>query len=70
MGINQTSFGDILHKTKIVIDEDEAIAVAATNIDRAKGGKITPFRCNRPFMYFVYDKVSGFVMFLGVYNSP
>uniref|UniRef100_A0A1B6GCF0 Serpin domain-containing protein n=1 Tax=Cuerna arida TaxID=1464854 RepID=A0A1B6GCF0_9HEMI len=63
------SFSDAIHKAKIQVDEQGTEAAAATAIISARIG-IDPFIADRPFVYFLYDKVSNIVLFCGIFNSP
>lgn len=64
---------DAVHKAKIQVDEDGTVAAAATALFTFRSSRpLDPaiFICNHPFVYFIFDKVSQNVLFVGVYNSP
>lgn len=70
---NDVTVDDVVHKAKISIDEEGTIAAAATAFIMSRSSRpVEPFkfRCNHPFIYFIFDKVTGSVLFMGVYNSP
>jgi len=70
---NEVTIDDAVHKAKISVDEEGTIAAAATSFLMSRSSRpVEPFkfRCNHPFIYFMFDKVTGSVLFMGVYNSP
>jgi len=70
---NDVTIDDAVHKAKISVDEEGTIAAAATSFLMSRSSRpVEPFkfRCNHPFIYFMFDKVTGSVLFMGVYNSP
>lgn len=70
---NDVTIDDAVHKAKISVDEEGTIAAAATTFILSRSSRpVEPFkfRCNHPFIYFLFDKVTGSVLFMGVYNSP
>lgn len=70
---NDVTVDDAVHKAKISVDEEGTIAAAATAFITSRSSRpVEPykFRCNHPFVYFLFDKVTGSVLFMGVYNSP
>lgn len=70
---NGVTVDDAVHKAKISVDEEGTIAAAATSFIMSRSSRpVEPykFRCNHPFVYFLFDKVTGSVLFMGVYNSP
>lgn len=72
-GPNGVTVDDAVHKAKISVDEEGTIAAAATSFIMSRSSRpVEPykFRCNHPFVYFLFDKVTGSVLFMGVYNSP
>lgn len=64
--------GDIVHKSKIKIDETGTIAAAATFTIFPKSffDKTTVFNCNHPFMFIIYDKKFNEILFAGIYRGP
>ncbi|XP_050421989.1 serine protease inhibitor 88Ea-like [Adelges cooleyi] len=72
-GANGVSVDEAVHKAKISVDEEGTIAAAATAVISSRSSRpVEPykFRCNHPFVYFLFDKMTGSVLFMGVYNSP
>lgn len=73
MGLVKTFIHDAVHKAVISVDEKGTTATGATRVVENLSSFYSPpfqFQCNRPFIYFVFDKVTGSVLFMGVYNSP
>ncbi|XP_050541792.1 serine protease inhibitor 88Ea-like [Daktulosphaira vitifoliae] len=72
-GANGVTVDEAVHKAKISVDEEGTIAAAATAIISSRSSRpLEPykFRANHPFVYFLFDKITGSVLFMGVYNSP
>lgn len=70
---NDVAFDQAVHKAKITVDEEGTEAAAATAFIMSRSSRPAEpykFRCNHPFVYFLFDKVTGSVLFMGVYNSP
>nr|AIO11228.1 serpin [Hesperophylax occidentalis] len=66
-------FNDAVHKAKINVDEDGTVASAATAVFSFRSSRPTEptrFICNHPFVYFIYDKISNAVTFMGVFREP
>lgn len=66
-------FSDATHKAKVSIDENGTVAAAATAVFTFRSSRpLEPikFRCNHPFIYFIYDNVSQSILFIGVYKKP
>ena len=69
--INPGVYADqFIHKVFIDITEEgtEAAAVSGTGINRS-GGKVT-FRCDVPFIFFIYQKETKTILFWGSIKSP
>ena len=62
---------NVLHKTKIKVDEKGTIAAAATVISMGAGSPMptepVDFHADRPVLYLIRDSVSGEILFLGEY---
>lgn len=70
---NGVTVDDAVHKAKITVDEQGTVAAAATSFIMSRSSRPAEpykFRCNHPFVYFLFDKVTGSVLFAGVYHSP
>lgn len=69
--INNNYFvSSMLHKTKISIDEQGTTAAAvATSIF---ANKATPpkFHANKPFLFFIVDKLTNLILFCGQHALP
>lgn len=66
-------FNGAVHKAKVEVDEDGTVAAAATAIFTFRSSRPlepTRFVANHPFLYFIYDKVSQNILFMGVYKVP
>lgn len=58
---------EAIHKSRIKVDEEGTTAVAATAVV-VNALSLVPtidFIANRPFIYFIADKDSGMVLFIG-----
>jgi serine protease inhibitor len=67
---------DVYHKAFIAIDEKKTEAAAATavvvNVNNTNGGAQEPlvFLADRPFIYFIRDRVTGAILFMGRITHP
>lgn len=57
--------GKVIHQAKVMLDESGTVAAAATAVVVPAGGPPTRtiFACDRPFLGFVRDRVSGRILF-------
>lgn len=58
----------VLHNTFVAVDEEgtEAAAVTAVEIgNTAANPTVTPFIVNRPFLFFIKEKSTGTILFMG-----
>lgn len=66
--------GEVFHKAFVKVDEKGTEAAAATAVVMMEGGgmppKAVPFRADHPFLYFVVDKLSGAILFMGRVSDP
>lgn len=66
--------GDVVHQAFIKVDESGTEAAAATAVPMTLEAVSIPmaklFRADRPFIYFIYDKNSGVILFLGRMAEP
>ncbi|KZC05196.1 Antithrombin-III [Dufourea novaeangliae] len=65
--------GDAVHRARIEVTEEGTTAAAATALFTFRSGRpLQPaiFNANHPFVYFIYDKPMGTIMFSGIYRSP
>ena len=64
----------VLHKTFIETNEEgtEAAAVTAVEISETSAGPDQPyyFTINRPFVYFIQEKATGTILFIGMVMNP
>lgn len=64
---------EAVHKAKIAVDEQGTVAAAASAIFSFRSSRpLIParFNANHPFVYFLFDKASQTIQFMGVYRSP
>jgi serine protease inhibitor len=68
------SISRVLHKTYIATDEEgsEAAAVTAVEVGVTSVGPDQPyyFTVNRPFIYFIQEKSTGTILFIGTVMNP
>jgi serine protease inhibitor len=66
---------DVLHKTKVKVDEKGTEAAAATVVEMA-AGTAAPVAappeiiCNRPYLFAIVDEKTGTMLFLGEVGDP
>lgn len=63
---------EILHETKVTVDEKKTKAVAVTLSMVKSAGPISEyfFNCNHPFCYIIKDNSNNLILFTGVVNNP
>jgi len=65
---------EAFHKAFVKVDEKGTEAAAATAVVMAARGGPPPkpfeFKADRPFLFFVLDKASGLVLFMGRVTEP
>lgn len=74
-GRRDLSVGAGIHKAKIEINEEGTRAAAATAIFSWRMLSSRPevpieFKCDRPFVFVIYNKVMHTILFTGVYRRP
>jgi serpin B len=63
----------VFHKACVKTDEEGTVAAAATAAvmaTRGLGPPIRPFVIDRPFLFFILDRASGLVLFMGRVADP
>jgi len=60
----------VAHQAVIDVTEDGAEAAAATGVGAGVGSAPTPLVADHPFVFFLYDHVTGEVLFLGRVTDP
>jgi len=63
---------DVIHATFLDVNEEGTEAAAATAvIVAAKSIEMTPrFSADHPFIFFIYDRTAGAILFMGKMNDP
>jgi len=61
---------DVVHKASVTVDEAGTEAAAATGTLIRTTSRPIPFRADRPFFFFIQDKNSGAILFLGQVSNP
>ncbi len=73
-GAKNLKISDVLHKAIIDVDEagTEAVAATAVTINMTAIGGESPveFRADHPFIYVIYDKTTGVILFAGRLTNP
>jgi serpin B len=66
--------GDVVHKTKVDVDEEGTRAAAVTAIvmktSAAPFGNVKTVVLNRPFVYAIVDNATNLPVFIGTVNAP
>lgn len=60
----------VLHKALIDVNEDGAEAAAASGVGVGTTAVPAPLVMDRPFVFFLYDHVTGAVLFMGRLSDP
>lgn len=74
-GNQELKIGKVLHKAFISVDEDGTEAAAATAVSMGltavrEEKKTVLFRVDHPFIYIIYEKKTGTILFLGRILNP
>jgi serpin B len=76
MGSKLFYIGDVIHKTRLEVDEEGTIAAAATSVVVMVGSAM-PLRrekktlvFNRPFVVLLYENTTGTLLFTGLMQEP
>lgn len=74
-GKRELTLGRGIHKAKIQVDEEGTKAAGASAFFtwRMMGNdddEPVVFKCDRPFLFFLYHKVMRTVLFVGAYRQP
>lgn len=60
----------VFHKAKIEVDEEGTTASSVTSAQFANKATPPRFYANRPFAFFIVDKSSKLVIFMGQVKDP
>ena len=60
-----------LHKARLEVNEEGTEAAAATLLggEQTSSGNHTVFSANRPFLFYVTDRMTDLILFTGIYNG-
>ena len=63
---------DILQKAFIEVNEDGSTAAAATfgMMANKMMMRLPPFACDKPFLFYIKDKLTGLAVFAGKVENP
>lgn len=61
---------DVLHKTYIEVDEEGTEAAASTSVEIGYTSYKPAFYLTRPFVYIIYEKNTGAILFIGKLYNP
>lgn len=73
---NRLFISEVFHKAFVKVDEKGTEAAAATALGMATGAaalpkiKVLEFRADHPFLFFIVDKPTGLVLFMGRVADP
>jgi serpin B len=75
MGSKDFFLSDVIHKTRLEVDEKGTVAAAATAVIMAAGAAMIPrtkkiLVFDRPFVALIGDSQTGAVLFAGVIEDP
>jgi serpin B len=77
MGSKQFFIGEVIHKTRLEVDEEGTVAAAATAVQMRAGSAMRrqppPLKTlvfNRPFVILIGDSSTGALIFAGVVENP
>jgi len=66
--------GEVFHKAFVKVDEKGTEAAAATAVVMPRGAgmprPVPEFKADHPFLFFIVDKASGLVLFMGRVDEP
>jgi serpin B len=71
---DRLSIAEVFHKAFVKIDEKGTEAAAATAVVAVSGAGVPPaprdFAVDRPFLFFVRERISGMILFMGRVADP
>ena len=59
-----------IHQSFIEVNEEGTEAAAATGIGIGTTSSPMPFAANHPFLFVLYDNVTGSILFMGRVTAP
>lgn len=69
-GLRDLFVGQVVHQAVIRVDELGATAAAATGVGAEPASVPAPIIIDRPFVFMIYDHVTGSVLFMGRLADP
>ncbi len=74
-GTKNLYIGKVLHKAFVEVNEEGTEAAAATGVMMVKSAqpgseKLYTFRADHPFIFFIRDKMTGSILFMGRVTEP
>jgi serpin B len=69
-GEQDTYIGIISHQSFISVDELGTEAAAATVVEIPSWGIPYPFTANHPFLFYIRERTTGAILFMGVLQNP
>jgi serpin B len=71
MSSSAASISQVIHKAYIDVNEEGTEAAAATAVVMDEAAILSPsFRVDRPFVFFIQDKATGSILFMGRIENP
>jgi serpin B len=71
MSSSAASISQVIHKAYIDVNEEGTEAAAATAVLMDEAAILSPsFRVDRPFVFFIQDKATGSILFMGRIENP
>ncbi|MCX7880805.1 MAG: serpin family protein [Ignavibacteria bacterium] len=61
---------NVKHKTFIEVDEEGTTAAGSTSVEISYTSFKPSFYCNRPFLYLIYERNTGGILFMGKLINP
>ena len=73
-GTNKVFVSEVLHRAVVEVNEEGTEAAAVTTVvaeqESVTSDSVIEFSANRPFIFFIQDKTTGSILFLGRLVNP